>query len=110
MEMTFESDLGKCIDAYLVHRVKGQQEPHMDKGMEYLGLCCHFPLRVTFLFPGYNERGPDEPPTSMYLCNQYPYQPLWVLSQTFLLTNKGSLSQSQAALLSVARGQWEEAC
>lgn len=82
----------------------------MDKGMEYLGFFCHLPLCVTFLFPGYNERGPDEPPTSMYLCIQYPYQPVWVLSQAFLLANKGSLPQTQAALLSRARCQWEEEC
>lgn len=111
VEMTFESDLRRCMDAYLVHAGKGiPQEPHMDKGMEYLGLFCHLPSRVMFLFPGYNERGPDEPPPSTYLCIQYPYQPLWALSQTFLLTNKGSLPQTQPALLSGAGCQWEEEC
>ena len=73
VEMTLESGLRRCIDGHLVHRKRGiQLEHHMDKGMECLGLFCPLPLCVTFLFPGYNERGPDEPPTSMYLCTPYP--------------------------------------
>lgn len=33
---------------------------------------------VTFFFPGYNEPGPDEPPTSMCFGLQRPLQPLRV--------------------------------
>ncbi|KAM9685346.1 mucin-16-like [Trichechus inunguis] len=39
---------------------------------------------------GYNERGPAEPPTSMYPCTQCPCQTLWVLDQASLLNHKGS--------------------
>ena len=58
---------------------------------------------MALLHPGYNERGPDEPPTSRYLFIHCPFQPPVVLSLTFLLTDKGSLPQTQ--VVSLERGQ-----
>lgn len=60
LEDTIDAHIGKGIQAGFLNGWL--------KCMEYLGLFFHFPLYVTYSFPGYNERGPDEPPTSTYLC------------------------------------------
>ena len=91
VDMTLESHLRRCVEAHLVHVGKeSRQEPHMVKCTEHLGLFCHLPLPRTCLFPGYNEHGPDEPPTSTYLCLQCPFQPPWVLSPAFPSLTKGA--------------------
>ena len=73
------------------------KEPHVDKGRDTWACSSTSPYRVAFLLPGYNERGPDEPPTSRYLFIHCPFQPPVVLSLTFLLTDKGRLPQTQVA-------------